>query len=162
MTTELVRTYRHICIEDTQTKNMTKSAKGTTEEPGTQVRQKAGLNREIHSQGWYGIRRRFKYKCAWNDRVFTPVPSQRTSTTCGSCGHSEKANRLSQAKFRCRECNLEANADVNAAENIRRWGTAPARPDDRLDVPPEPRKGSKRIMEGKAGTAGPTQRALCV
>ena len=35
---------------------MTKSARGTPENPGRKVRQKAGLNREILSQGWYLLR----------------------------------------------------------------------------------------------------------
>ena len=136
LTTELVKTYRHICIEDTQTHNMTGSAKGTLEVPGTNVKQKAGLNREILSQGWYGVRHKAEYKCAWNDRVFTPVPAQRTSTTCGNCGHSEKANRPTQERFQCRKCDFKANADVNAAENIRRRGIAPARADDGLGNQP--------------------------
>ena len=173
LTTGLVKTYRHICMEDTQIRNMTKSAKGTAEEPGTGVRQKSGLNREILSQGWFGLRYRLEYKCAWNGRTFTPVPAQRTNTTCGNCGHSEKTNRLSQAKFQCRKCKYEANADVNAAENIRRRGIAPARADDWLDNQPcqetgrpgrtaGPRKGNKRIPKGKVGQSGPTQGALCV
>ena len=136
LTTELVRTYRHICMEDTQIHNMTGSAKGTAEEPGTRVRQKAGLNREILSQGWYGFKQKFEYKCAWNDRIFTPVPARWTSTTCGNCGHSEKANRPTQERFHCRKCNYEANADANAAENIRRRGITPARADDWLGNQP--------------------------
>ena len=162
MTTELVRTYRHICLEDTQTGNMTRSAKGTAEEPRTRVRQKSGLNREILSQGWYGIRHKSEYKCAWNDRVFTPVPAQRTSTTCGSCGHSERANRPTQERFHCRKCNFEANADANAAENIRRRGTAPARADDTPGRTAGTPEGNKRIPEGKVGYTDPTKRALCV
>ena len=165
LTTELVRTYRHICMEDTQIHNMTGSAKGTAEEPGTRVRQKAGLNREILSQGWYGFKQKFEYKCAWNDRIFTPVPARWTSTTCGNCGHSEKANRPTQERFHCRKCNYEANADANAAENIRRRGITPARADDWLGNQPcqetgksgrtaGPRKGNKRTPEGRS--AGPT------
>ena len=173
MTTELVRTYRHICMEDTQIRNMTGSARGTLEEPGTNVRQKAGLNREILSQGWYGIRRKLEYKCAWNGRIFTPVPAQGTSTTCGNCRHSERANRPTRERFHCRRCNHEANADANAAENIRRRGITPARADDWLGNQPcqetgksgrtaGPRKGTKRTPEGKVGQSDPTQRALCV
>ncbi|KXT29492.1 hypothetical protein HMPREF3036_02640 [Sutterella sp. KLE1602] len=33
-------------------KNMTASAKGTVEEPGSRVAQKSGLNRSILDQGW--------------------------------------------------------------------------------------------------------------
>ena len=38
---------------------------------------------------------------------------------CSSCGHVEKANRRTQARFRCRACGYELDADLNAAENIR-------------------------------------------
>ena len=38
---------------------------------------------------------------------------------CSPCGHIEKANRPSQSKFRCQSCNYAANADFNAAQNLR-------------------------------------------
>ena len=41
-----------IVREDLKIKNMTASAKGTAEEPGTHVKQKSGLNRAILDQGW--------------------------------------------------------------------------------------------------------------
>ena len=44
--------YDFIAIEDLEIKNMTKSAKGTLEEPGKNVAQKRGLNREIMRQSW--------------------------------------------------------------------------------------------------------------
>jgi putative transposase len=42
-----------------------------------------------------------------------------TSQTCHACGHRAPDNRESQAVFRCVACGHRANADVNAAENIR-------------------------------------------
>lgn len=41
-----------IYVEDLQVSNMSKSAKGTVEAPGTNVAQKSGLNRAILDQGW--------------------------------------------------------------------------------------------------------------
>lgn len=46
-----------------------------------------------------------------------------TSRTCSECGHCEKANRTSQAKFLCKSCGHRADADRNAALNIRALGT---------------------------------------
>jgi transposase len=43
-----------------------------------------------------------------------------TSQTCSRCGHCEKANRKSQARFLCRSCGFSAHADANAACNIAR------------------------------------------
>ncbi|MYF51870.1 MAG: transposase, partial [Gammaproteobacteria bacterium] len=48
----------------------------------------------------------------------------RTSQTCHECGFADSANRRSQSTFRCQACGHSANADVNAALNIRRQGLA--------------------------------------
>ena len=45
---------------------MSKSAKGNSEQPGRNVRQKCGLNRSILDQGWAEFRWQLDYKLAWN------------------------------------------------------------------------------------------------
>jgi putative transposase len=50
------------------------------------------------------------------------VDPRNTSRTCAECGHCEKANRTSQAKFSCQVCGHEAHADRNAARVIRALG----------------------------------------
>ena len=122
LTTQLVRDHHLVCIEDTKTRNLTRSAKGTVENPGKNVAQKRGLNRQILSQGWYGIRQKLEYKSNWHSRVFVPVPAPLTSQRCSQCGHVAAANRPTQASFLCVNCGHAANADANAAENIRRQG----------------------------------------
>ena len=47
------------------------------------------------------------------------VDPRNTSRTCHACGHCAKENRKSQAKFLCLNCGLDANADKNAAINIK-------------------------------------------
>jgi putative transposase len=47
VTAQLVRKHALIVTEDLAVRTMTRSARGTAEEPGRQVRQKAGLNRAI-------------------------------------------------------------------------------------------------------------------
>ncbi len=47
------------------------------------------------------------------------VDPRNTSRTCSKCGHCEKANRKSQAEFKCCQCGYSANADYNAALNIK-------------------------------------------
>jgi IS605 OrfB family transposase len=42
-----------------------------------------------------------------------------TSRTCADCGHMDKANRVSQARFACRSCGVVAHADRNGSRNIR-------------------------------------------
>ena len=46
------------------------------------------------------------------------VPAQHTSQTCPCCGHVSKANRQTQARFKCVECDYTNNADVVGALNV--------------------------------------------
>ncbi|MFF4568767.1 RNA-guided endonuclease InsQ/TnpB family protein [Streptomyces sp. NPDC001410] len=42
-----------------------------------------------------------------------------TSSTCAQCGHIDKANRVSRARFACRSCGFVDHADRNGSRNIR-------------------------------------------
>jgi putative transposase len=120
----LVDTYDLIAFEALNIPNMTRSAKGTIDAPGTKVAQKAGLNREIHSAGWAGLLSMVAYKAEDAGRHLEMVPARHTSQTCHSCGHRDAANRISQAEFRCQRCGVTRHADHNAAMNILRAGLA--------------------------------------
>ena len=111
-----------VVVEDLRVEAMTRSAKGTADAPGTNVRAKAGLNRSILSTGWGQLRAMLEYKAG---ETIT-VPPAYTSQTCRACGAVNAANRKSQAKFHCVHCGHEANADVNAALNILALGTGAA------------------------------------
>lgn len=50
--------------------------------------------------------------------TITEVQAAYTSQMCANCGHTDKKNRQSQAKFKCQCCGHTCNADVNAAFNI--------------------------------------------
>jgi len=117
-----VLTYDFISAEKLQLKNMTKSAKGTVEEPGTNVKQKSGLNRSMLDLGlgiFYDI---IRYKSLWQGKMFVQVPPQNTSNTCSVCGFSHKDNRKTQSEFICLKCGHSENADYNASQNIKREG----------------------------------------
>jgi IS605 OrfB family transposase len=58
------------------------------------------------------------YKARRDGVRVVEVDPRYTSQRCAVCGHTEKANRRSQAEFLCRSCGHPANADVNAAMNI--------------------------------------------
>jgi putative transposase len=122
--TAISKNHAMVCIEDLLVRNMSKSAAGTTEQPGRNVRAKSGLNRAILDQGWFEFRRQLAYKLAWNGGILITVPPQNTSRTCPCCGHVSADNRTSQAKFACVECGFEENADVVGAINILRAGHA--------------------------------------
>lgn len=115
----LANTAGHIVIEDLKVKAMTRSARGTVEDPGQNVRQMAGLNREIRNTGWGALRRMIDYKAV---EVETVNPAY-TSQACHRCGHIDKDNRKEQSTFKCTACGYAGNADVNAALNILASGT---------------------------------------
>ena len=153
ITSQLVKNHQVVAIEDTQTHNMVRSDKGTVENPGANVRQKAGLNRSILYQGWYGIRLKLEYKCQWYGRQLIAVPARNTSRLCSQCGSLDPKNRRSQAIFRCIDCGYSTNADVNSAENIRRQGLALARAENGSVEPPGRAAGSPKGQQAhKAGT----------
>lgn len=120
---EVTRNYQTIVIEDLNVKNMTATAKGDVENPGKNVKQKSGLNRSILNQGFYEFRRQLEYKALWRGGQVIAVNPKYTSQTCFKCGHVAKENRLSQALFECVKCGYTANADVNAAQNIKQRGS---------------------------------------
>lgn len=123
-TTTISKNHAMVCIEDLQVRNMSKSAAGTTEQPGKHVRAKSGLNKAILDQGWFEFRRQLDYKLAWAGGHLIVVPPQNTSRTCPACGHVSADNRQTQARFLCVECGFEENADLVGAINILRAGHA--------------------------------------
>ena len=113
-----------VYVEDLKVANMSKSARGTLEEPGKNVKQKSGLNRAILDQAWYEFRRQLSYKLTWNGGFLVVVPPQNTSRTCPCCGRTAKENRRTQSEFECVDCGYTENADVVGAINILHRGQA--------------------------------------
>jgi putative transposase len=60
-----------------------------------------------------------EYKARLAGVAVESVDPRNTSRTCAECQHCSKANRKSQSEFSCKACGHQANADVNAARNIR-------------------------------------------
>jgi putative transposase len=113
--TDLARRFDLIRVEDLRVKNMTRSAKGTKDAPGSNVRAKAGLNRGILAAGWSMMLTRTEQKA--HGRVERVNPAY-TSQTCNTCKAVDPKSRKSQALFVCTTCGHQAHADVNAARNI--------------------------------------------
>jgi putative transposase len=119
-TTYLARTYGTVVVEALTITNMVKSAKGTVEEPGKHVKQKAGLNRSISQEAWGRTVTMLTYKAAQCGGTLVKVPAPGTSQRCSACGFTTPGSREDQATFVCKnpDCGFEANADWNAARNI--------------------------------------------
>ena len=126
-TARLARMFGVVCLEALRIRNMTATAKGTVEEPGKNVAQKAGLNRSMLEIGWYQFHTFLEYKIAAAGGEVRLVTAAYTSTDCSCCGMREKTNRKSQAVYECADCGSAMNADTNAAINILQAGTRPSK-----------------------------------
>lgn len=77
-------------------------------------------NRILSSWSYYELQKMIEYKAEREGIKVRYVDPAYTSQTCSKCGHVDKENRLTQAKFKCVNCGLELNADHNASINIAR------------------------------------------
>lgn len=104
-TTELVRNYDLICIEDLNVKGMLKNhtlAKAVTD---------ASMS-EFHRQ--------LAYKCEWYGKTLAKIDRfYPSSQICSECGcQNENVKDLSVRVWKCPECGAVHDRDVNAAKNI--------------------------------------------
>ncbi|MGI5291639.1 RNA-guided endonuclease InsQ/TnpB family protein [Nonomuraea polychroma] len=118
-TTELATGFGVIVVEDLKVMNMVRSAKGTVEQPGTNVAQKAGLNRAIAGEAWGRTVTLLEYKTADRGGQVVKVPAPGTSQTCHECGYRDPGNRAGSV-FACKNpvCGWVGHADTNGAINI--------------------------------------------
>jgi putative transposase len=123
-TTTISKNHAIVCIEDLQVRKLSKSAAGSREKRGRNVRAKSGLNRSILDQGWFEFRRQLEYKQAWRGGLVVAVPPGNTSRTCPACRQVSADNRRTQARFVCVACGFEENADLVGAINVLAAGHA--------------------------------------
>lgn len=118
ITTDLVRRYDVIVIEDLKVKNMLKNHK---------------LARAIQEQSWYMFRRMLEYKCAWYGKKLIVVDPKYTTQMCSNCGHIKKGedhltlsgnkkHGTTHDEYICYECGYVGDRDINAAINILHLG----------------------------------------
>ncbi len=107
VTTELVRRYGTIVMEDLRISGMTRSGGA----------RKKGLNREILTQTWGMIRSQLAYKAEWAGRKLIEVNPAYTSRTCAECGAVNPKAKVYRV-FECGKCGHTDDRDVNAARNI--------------------------------------------
>ena len=100
--------------EDLKVANMVRSAKGTVESLGKNVKAKSGLNRVMLNSS---TGRLFQY-CTYKFANVKTVNPAYTSQTCSKCGCVDRRNRVSQSKFLCISCGYADHADFNASANI--------------------------------------------
>ena len=122
MTTEVVRKSHAIVLEDLSVLNMLKNH---------------NLARALADEGFAEIRRQFEYKC-----LLHSVPLMVTnryfpsSRLCSKCGWKDTELTLNDRVFKCKQCGLEIDRDLNAAYNLVNQlpkAIGEVKPVDRLD-----------------------------
>jgi putative transposase len=111
-----------ILVEDLRIRNMTRSARGSLEEPGTNVAAKSGLNRAILGAGWGRFVTMLSYKVIPEGGAVLRRPAAYSSQECARCHHVDPASRVSRSLFVCTACGHTQHADTNASQVIlSRW-----------------------------------------
>ena len=106
ITTDLVRRYGLIAVEELDKRKMTRSGGA----------RKRGLNRSILEQSWGRIVEQLKYKAESAGGELLFVDPRNTSQRCSGCGAMVKKS-LAVRRHVC-ECGLDLDRDHNAAINI--------------------------------------------
>ncbi|MGW4020095.1 RNA-guided endonuclease InsQ/TnpB family protein [Streptomyces sp. NPDC005009] len=100
-----------------------RTGRGIALEELTGIRERARLRkpqRATHSSWAFAQLGQFiAYKARRAGVPVVYVDPAYTSRTCAQCGHIDKANRVSQARFACRSCGFVDHADRNSSRNIR-------------------------------------------
>ena len=104
VSTELIKKYDLIVIEDLNIKGMIKNHK---------------LSKHIADASWSKFVELLTYKAEWNDKKIVKIdrffPS---SKTCNCCGYINQNLKLDMREWTCPSCNTKLDRDLNASINI--------------------------------------------
>ncbi len=108
VSTELVRTFDLIVLENLNVSGMLKNRK---------------LSKSISDASWSTFVSMLEYKCNWYGKMLVKIdrffPS---SKTCSNCGYKEDKMPLSIREWTCPSCGSKHNRDLNASINILKEG----------------------------------------
>ena len=107
-TSKIISDNQVIVLEDLKVSNMMKNHK---------------LARANSDVGYYEFRRQIEYKAKWNGREVKFVDTFFPSTKlCSCCGHKREIT-LKERTYKCDNCGLEMDRDLNAAKNLEQFYT---------------------------------------
>jgi putative transposase len=110
VTSTLVKTHDHLCLEDLAVANLIKNRH---------------LSRRIADATWGRFAQLVTYKSAWYGTELVTAPRFFPSTkACSACGWVWKEMGLSDRVFLCQACGLVLDRDTNAAVNLAAWANA--------------------------------------
>jgi len=108
VSTELIKKYDTIILEDLNIKGMIKNHK---------------LSKHIADASWSKFLELLTYKAEWNDKQIVRIdrffPS---SKTCNCCGYINQNLKLDMREWTCPSCNTKLDRDLNASKNILKEG----------------------------------------
>lgn len=82
------------------------------------------LAKSISNQCWYKLMQYTKYKAEFYGQLFKQIERFRPSSKeCSNCGNIKRNLLLSDRIYRCDICGLVIDRDLNAAINIKNFGT---------------------------------------
>ena len=104
LSTELIRNYDVICLEDLNTKGMMKNRK---------------LAKAISDVSWSSFVQKLTYKAKWYGREIVKVSRfYPSSQLCHACGYRDGKKSLDIRVWTCLSCSTVLDRDVDASQNI--------------------------------------------
>jgi putative transposase len=116
ITSDLVKKYDVICVENLNVTGMMKNRK---------------LSKSIQDASWGRILSQLDYKCKKAGKLLLQCGRfDASSKLCSSCGNKKKELTLDIRTYECNSCNLSLDRDVNAALNIIKYSVDKHRIDE--------------------------------
>ena len=110
LTTNIVKQFDTICIEDLEVSKMKETDKNER-------------NKRISDLGFYEFRRQLQYKCEWYGKILSVINRYYPSSQiCNCCGHRSEKKDETIREWICENCGTKLDRDTNASINILKEG----------------------------------------